>query len=93
MGEHALARQIAKQRSFAAIGSSRKSIEEAPVDEEWLKVLRTYRKSGAPKKVLQAAQERCDAGELSQSMVIKTLRTLERMDRDDLMLKLLLMEF
>jgi hypothetical protein len=57
-------------------------------DEEWLGMLRVHRKGGAPKKILMEAQARLEQGQLSQGMVVKAFRTLERMNRDDLALKL-----
>ena len=57
-------------------------------ESEWLEVLRTHRKGGAPRKVLEEVQERLNNKVMSQSMLVKAFRTLERMNRDDLAMKL-----
>lgn len=57
-------------------------------DKEWMESLRNHRKGGAPRKVVEDVQERLEEDMISQSMLVKAFRTLERMNRDDLAMQL-----
>ena len=73
---------------MADTGNPSVVLEMGKGDEEWLEVLRMHRKSGAPRRVLEEVQSRSEKGDMSQSMLIKAFRTLERMNRDDFLMKI-----
>ena len=64
-----------------------KNLDECS-DEEWMEVLRSHRKGAAPRKVVEEVQQRVEKNTISESMLVKAFRTLERMNRNDLAMKI-----